>query len=395
MANDTKQSMQGFGTRAIHAGQEPDPATGAVIPPISLSTTFTQPAAEVIQGFDYTRAGNPNRNAFETAIASLEGAEYASAFSSGTAVTSAVLSILPAGSHLIASDALYGGTYESFAKIASKHGIETTIADLRNPHDIAGLFKPNTKMVWIETPSNPTLRIVDIQAIAQHIHQHNKDAFLVVDNTFMTPYFQNPLQLGADVVMHSVTKYINGHSDVLMGVAVTNSPALHKEFQYVQDCMGGVPSPFDCYLARRGLMTLEVRMDRHEQNAIQLAEYLVNHPQVTAVYYPGLESHPQHALVRRQQKGYGAMVSFDIKGNLDNVNRFYKHLKMAKLATSLGGAESLVSSPVYMSHGHVPPALRASLGITETLIRASVGIENVEDIIADFKQALDNAYLKA
>ncbi|KAI9268975.1 Cys/Met metabolism PLP-dependent enzyme-domain-containing protein [Phascolomyces articulosus] len=391
--NNHKQNnnlIQGFGTRAIHAGQDPDPATGAVIPPISLSTTFTQPSANAHQGYEYTRAANPNRNAFETAIASLEGAEYASAFSSGTAVITAILSILPAGSHLIASDAIYGGTYEAFSKIAIKQGIETTIIDLREPSHLTKLLKPNTKLVWIETPSNPTLRIDDIQAIAKYTHE--QDAFLVVDNTFMTPYFQNPLQLGADIVMHSVTKFINGHTDVLMGVAATNRIDLHQELQYIQNFMGGVPSPFECYLARRGLMTLEVRMQRHEQNAFRLADYLLQHPQVTQVHYPGLNSHPQHTLAAKQQKGFGGMLSFTIKGNLNNVNALFQHLSLVKVATSLGGVESLVSSPAYTSHARLSQSLRDTLGITETLIRVSVGIESIEDLLADFKHALENAY---
>ncbi|KAI8143274.1 Cys/Met metabolism PLP-dependent enzyme-domain-containing protein [Fennellomyces sp. T-0311] len=245
-------------------------------------------------------------------------------------------------------------------------------------------------MVWIETPSNPTLRIVDIQAIAEYTHQHG--AFLVVDNTFMSPYFQNPLSLGADIAMHSVTKYINGHSDVLMGVAATSNKDLYEQLHYVQNWLGGVPSPFDCYLARRGLMTLEVRMIRHQQNAMAIAEFLVRHPRVEKVYYPGLESHPQHALAKKQQKGFGAMLSFRLQGNMHNVNLFFHHLQVVSLATSLGGAESLVASPVYMSHEHVPVELREKLEITETLVRASIGIETLEDLIEDFEQALDHAY---
>ncbi|KAI8143258.1 Cys/Met metabolism PLP-dependent enzyme-domain-containing protein [Fennellomyces sp. T-0311] len=385
----------GFGTRAIHAGQQPDPNTGAVVPPISLSTTFKHSTADAMDQvhkteYVYSRDGNPNRSAFEAAIASLEGAKFAAAFASGIAVTSAVLTILDSGSHLIASDALYGGTYQAFTKVAKKHGLETTVADLRDARDIVALFKPNTKMVWIESPSNPTLRIVDIQAIAQYAHQHG--AFLVVDNTFMTPYFQNPLQLGADIAMHSVTKYINGHSDVLMGVAATNSKELYEELHSVQACVGGVPSPVDCFLARRGLVTLELRMIRHEQNAMAVAEFLEKHPRVEQVFYPGLKSHPQHELAAKQQRGFGAMLSFRLQGDIQNVNAFYKNLRVATLAASLGGAETLIGSPAYGSHMNVPIALQKSLDITEMLVRVSIGVENTEDLVEDFKIALERAY---
>ncbi|KAL0092222.1 Cys/Met metabolism PLP-dependent enzyme-domain-containing protein [Phycomyces blakesleeanus] len=381
----------GFGTRAIHAGQEPDPVTQAVIPPISLSTTFKQSAAGVHSGYDYSRSGNPTRNGFETAVAALEGGKYGLGFASGSSVTATIISTLGAGSHLISVNDVYGGTYRYFTKVASKNGVEATFVNLSVAKNIEKHFKPNTKLVWIETPTNPTLCIIDIRAIAEIAHAHG--AYLVVDNTFMSPYFQNPLSLGADVVVHSVTKYINGHSDVVMGVAVTSDETLYEKIQFMQNSMGAVPSAFDCYLARRGLMTLEIRMQRHEQNAKTIAAYLEKNEHIEAVIYPGLASHPQHELAKRQQKGFGGMVSFRTKGTLDNVNKMLGHLQYITLAESLGGVESLIEVPAVMTHGSVSPEDRAVLGITDTLVRLSVGIENVEDLINDLKQALDKAYL--
>jgi cystathionine gamma-lyase len=382
----------GFGTRAVHAGREPDKVTGAIISPISLSTTFKQSAAGEHLGFDYSRSGNPTREAFETAVAALEKGQYGLAFSSGSAVTGSIVQSLSAGSHIISVNDVYGGTYRYFTKVASQFEVETDFVDLYDPANIENYFKPNTKLVWIETPTNPTLRLVDIRAVAKQAHRHG--AFLVVDNTFMSPYFQNPLELGADVVVHSVTKYINGHSDVVMGIAVTNNVDLYTKFKFIQNSFGAVPSPFDCFLARRGLMTLEVRMKTHAANALAIAYFLETNSHVDEVIYPGLISHPQHDLAQRQQRGFGGMLSFRMKGSLANVNVFLGRLRYITLAESLGGVESLIEVPAVMTHGSVSAEDRAKLGITDTLVRLSVGIESVEDLIEDLRQALEYAYFE-
>ncbi|KAG1122459.1 hypothetical protein G6F42_011457 [Rhizopus arrhizus] len=380
----------GFGTRAIHAAQHPDPTTGAVIPPLSLSTTYKQSAAGVHTGFEYSRSGNPNRNNFEEAIANLEGAKYGLAFASGSATPAPIVNSLQAGSHLISVNDVYGGTYRYFTKVAVNLNIDTTFVNLSDPANIEPHFKPNTKLVWLETPTNPTLRVIDIKAIAERAHAHG--ALLVVDNTFMSPYFQKPIALGADIVIHSVTKYINGHSDVVMGVAVTSNEEWYKKLAFMQNSLGAVPSAFDCFMARRGLMTLEVRMQRHAENAQAVAEYLETNEHIEEVIYPGLPSHPNHELAKKQQSGFGGMISFRVKGNLDNVNKLLSNLEHITLAESLGGVESLVEVPAIMTHGAVSPEDRAALGITDTLVRVSIGIENKEDLIADLKQALDKAY---
>ncbi|CEI91445.1 Putative Cystathionine gamma-lyase [Rhizopus microsporus] len=380
----------GFGTRAVHAAQRPDPTTGAVIPALSLSTTYKQSAAGVHTGFEYSRSGNPNRNNFEEAMAELEGAKYGLAFASGSATTATIVNSLEKGAHLISVNDVYGGTYRYFTKVANKLGIEATFVNLSDPANIEKEFKPNTKLVWIETPTNPTLRVIDIKAIAERAHAHG--ALLVVDNTFMSPYFQNPISLGADIVVHSVTKYINGHSDVVMGVAVMNDKETYEQLKFMQNSLGAVPAPFDCFLARRGLMTLEVRMQRHAENAQAVAEYLETNQYVDEVIYPGLPSHPNHELAKKQQRGFGGMISFRMKGSLDNVNKFLQNLHHITLAESLGGVESLVEVPAIMTHGSVSAEDRAILGITDTLVRVSIGIENKEDLIADLKQALEKAY---
>lgn len=380
----------GFGTLAVHAGQRPDPVTGAVIPALSLSTTYKQSAAGVHTGYDYSRSGNPNRNNFEEAIAELEGGKYGLAFASGSATTASIVNTLPQGSHLISVNDVYGGTYRYFTKVAIHNGVETTFVNLSDPANIEKAFKKNTKLVWLETPTNPTLRVIDIKAIAERAHAHG--ALLVVDNTFMSPYFQKPLSLGADIVVHSVTKYINGHSDVVMGVAVTSDKAVYDKLAFIQNSLGAVPSAFDCFLARRGLMTLEIRMQKHAENAQAIAEYLETDKHVQEVIYPGLKSHPSHELAKRQQSGFGGMISFRVRGNIDNVNKILNALKIFTLAESLGGVESLVEVPAVMTHGSVSPEDRAILGITDTLIRLSTGIENKEDLIQDLKQAISKAY---
>ncbi|KAI8637947.1 Cys/Met metabolism PLP-dependent enzyme-domain-containing protein, partial [Parasitella parasitica] len=380
----------GFGTLAVHAAQRPDPTTGAVIPPLSLSTTYKQTAAGEHTGFEYSRSGNPNRNNFEEAIAKLEGAKFGLAFASGSATTATIVNSLESGSHLISVNDVYGGTYRYFTKVAANLNIETSFVNLSDPANIEEHFKPNTKLVWLETPTNPTLRVIDIKAIADRAHAHG--AKLVVDNTFMSPYFQNPIALGADIVIHSVTKYINGHSDVVMGVAVTSDEEWYKKLAFMQNSLGAVPSAFDCFMARRGLMTLEVRMQRHAENAQAVAEYLETNEHIEEVIYPGLPSHPNHELAKKQQRGFGGMISFRVKGNLDNVNKLLSNLQHITLAESLGGVESLVEVPAIMTHGAVSPEDRKILGITDTLVRISIGIENKEDLVADLEQALTKAY---
>ncbi|KAL2917922.1 cystathionine gamma-lyase cys3 [Polyrhizophydium stewartii] len=384
-----------FATLAVHAGQEPDPVTGAVIPPLSLSTTFAQSAAGVHKGFEYSRSGNPTRQNFEKAVAALEGAKHGLAFASGSVTTATVASLAGSGSHIVSVNDVYGGTFRYFTKVASTYGVETSFVDLKDPESLRAAIRPNTKLVWIETPTNPTLRLVDIRAIADIAHSF-PGVLLVVDNTFMSSYFQRPLELGADIVVHSVTKYLNGHSDVVMGIAVTSDDAVYERLKFLQNSIGGVPSPFDCFLANRGLKTLHLRMKRHEENAIAVAHFLESSPHVEEVIYPGLPSHPQHQLAKRQQHGFGGMLSFRIKNaSLATSNAFLSNLRLFALAESLGGIESLAELPVIMTHASVAPELRAQLGITDSLIRLSVGIEDSKDIIADIEQALKKASLVA
>ncbi|KAJ3382865.1 hypothetical protein HDU92_004534 [Lobulomyces angularis] len=385
----------GFGTKAIHAGQEPDVATGAVIPAISLSTTFAQTSAgNPISTFDYSRSGNPNRNNFETAVAALEHGRFALAFSSGSAVTAAVTTMVTSGSHIISVNDVYGGTSRYFRKVANRSNIEVDFVDLNDPNNIKGHLKPNTKFVWIETPTNPTLRLVDIKAVADIVHQQ-PGVFLVVDNTFMSPFFQNPLLLGADIVVHSVTKFINGHSDVVMGIAVTNNEQYFEELKFLQNSSGACPSAFDCFLANRGLKTLHLRMKKHEENALEVAKYLENSSFISEVIYPGLPSHKQHNLAKSQMHGFGGMLSFRLKnGNLSSSNKFLQNLKLFTLAESLGGVESLVELPAVMTHAALTAEARNTLGITDSLVRMSVGIEDSVDLINDIASALNAVFVK-
>ncbi|KAI8901141.1 Cys/Met metabolism PLP-dependent enzyme-domain-containing protein [Globomyces pollinis-pini] len=377
-----------FNTLAIHAGQDPDPVTGAVIPSISLSTTFKQPMAGQPLCYDYSRSGNPTRSAFETAVAALEGAKYGLAFASGSVTTATVTSMLASGSHIICISDCYGGTFRYLTKVLATHGVVVDFVDLVDPKNLKSAIRSNTKMVWIETPTNPTLKLVDIQAIADITHGY-PGVTLVVDNTFMSPYNQQPLSLGADIVVHSATKYINGHSDVVMGVLVTNSDELYTKLAFLQNSIGGVPSAFDCFLANRGLKTLHLRMQRHSENALDIAKYLEASPYVENVIYPGLVSHPQHELAKRQQTGYGGMISFRIKNaDLSVSNSFLSNLKIFVLAESLGGIESLAELPMVMTHGSLGAELCTQLGITENLIRLSIGVEDVKDLIEDLEQAL-------
>ena len=378
-----------FSTRAIHVGQEADIATGATIVPIYQTATFTQESIGVDKGYDYSRSGNPTRAALEKSLASLEDGKLGLAFASGLAAETAVLSILKPGDNIVASDDLYGGTYRLFTQVFAKLGITSTFVDGANPIKIEEAITDRTKLIWVETPTNPLLKLTDIETISQIAH--SKGVLLVVDNTFATPYFQQPLNLGADIVVHSTTKYINGHSDVVGGAVILNDETLHEQIKFYQNSAGGILGPFDSWLTLRGLKTLAVRMKQHEQNAQRIAEALSASPHVLRVNYPGLPSHPQYELAKRQLKGFGGMISFEINGEIDEVNNFVKNLKIFSLAESLGGVESLVSHPAQMTHASIPKEQREKIGIKDNLIRLSVGIEDAEDLLADLENALEKS----
>ncbi|KAJ1921573.1 cystathionine gamma-lyase cys3 [Mycoemilia scoparia] len=378
----------GFGTRAIHAGSDPDPATGAVVPALSLSTTYKQNGIGNFV-FEYSRSDNPNRRNFEHAIAALEKGKHGLAFASGLAATTTILNSLPHGAHVISMNDVYGGTYRYFNKVATNMKITTTFLDLTNPSNLPDAITPDTKLIWIESPSNPTLRLVDIPAIVEIAHK--SDIYVLVDNTFLSPYFQTPLELGADIVLHSVTKYINGHSDVVMGAIVTNDDSINTKLRFLQNSMGAIPSPFDCHQAQRGLKTLHLRMRQHAINAMAVAKFLESSPYVESVIYPGLPSHPQHELALRQQRGFGGMISFRIRGDSKTADRFLSSTRLFTLAESLGGIESLAELPCLMTHGSVSAEDREKLGITDNLIRLSVGVEDTEDLVDDVAQALEHA----
>jgi len=378
-----------FSTKAIHVGQGADSATGATIVPIYQTATFTQERIGVDKGYDYSRSGNPTRAALEENLAALEDGNFGLAFASGLAAETAVLSILKPGDNIIASDDLYGGSYRLFTQVFSNLGITTTFVDGANPEIIEKAITKNTKLIWIETPTNPLLKLTDIEAVSKIAKSHH--VLLVVDNTFASPYFQQPLTLGADIVVHSTTKYINGHSDVVGGAVILNNVVLYEKIKFYQNAAGGILGPFDSWLTLRGLKTLAVRMKQHEQNALKIAEFLLKSPHILSVNYPGLPSHPQHELAKRQLKGFGGMISFEINGEVDEVNNFVKNLKIFSLAESLGGVESLVSHPAQMTHASIPKEEREKIGITENLIRLSVGIEDVEDLVADLEYALERS----
>lgn len=379
----------GFSTRAIHAGQAPDPSTGAIMTPVYLTSTYVQESPGVHKGWEYSRTHNPTRRAFENCLASLEGGSHGFAFASGCAATTTVLHLLQSGDHVIAGDDMYGGTFRLFDKILKHHGTEFSYVDLTKPENFAKAIKPNTKMVWLETPTNPTLKLVDIKKIATEAKKHG--ILVAVDNTFMSPYFQRPLLLGADIVVHSVTKYIGGHSDVVGGAAVTNRADLAEKLQFLTNSMGGIQASFDAFLCLRSLKTLPLRMKAHEANAMAIAKFLEAHPKVEKVFYPGLASHPQHALAKEQMTGMGGMITFFIKGGMDAARGFLENVNVFALAESLGGVESLVEHPAIMTHASVPPENRKALGIDDSLIRLSVGVEDLEDLIADLKNAFEKA----
>ena len=375
-----------FETRAIHSGQDPDSATGAVIVPVYQTSTYRQDAIGKHKGYEYSRTGNPTRKALEDALASLEGGKHGLAFASGLAATTAVFSILKKGDHVIAGDDIYGGTYRLLEKVFRRWGLEVTYADADDGDAFQGAVQENTKLIWIETPTNPLLKIVDVKKLSEITKKEN--IILAVDNTFATPYFQRPLELGADIVVHSTTKYLSGHSDIIGGAAITSRQDIYIDLKFYQNAAGAVPGPWDSWLALRGIKTLSVRMREHEGNALYLAGYLSGHPRVERVYYPGLQGHSRHKLAKEQMSGFGGMISFELKGGFPEVEKFVSRLKIFLLAESLGGVESLVCYPPKMTHSSFSAEERAKRGIKDNLIRLSVGIEHKDDLKDDLEQAL-------
>ena len=385
MSNDDKK--RGFATRAIHAGQEPDPTTGAIMPPIYATSTYVQESPGVHKGYEYSRTQNPTRMAYERCIADLESGTHGFAFASGMAAIGTALELIDSGSHVIAMDDLYGGTRRLFSGVRERSsGLEFTYVDMSDASQLADALRENTRMIWIESPSNPLLKLVDLKAVAGIAG--DRDILVVCDNTFATPYLQRPLELGCDIVMHSATKFLNGHSDMVGGILATADAGLAERLAYLQNSIGAVAGPFDSFLALRGLKTLDVRMERHCRSAMAIAEWLEQDPRVARVLYPGLESHPQHESAKQQMPGFGGIVTFFIKGELADARRFLERCEVFALAESLGGVESLVDHPAIMTHASVPESERAKLGISDQLIRLSIGIEALDDLIADLDQAL-------
>jgi cystathionine gamma-synthase/cystathionine gamma-lyase len=385
----SEPSSAHFDTLAIHAGQEPDPVSGAVMTPIVLSSTFAQDGPGNHKGFEYARTDNPTRRTLERCLAALEGAKHGLAFSSGCAAMTTFLHTLRPGDHVVASDDVYGGSFRILDKVMKPLGITTTQVDMGDPARVAAAIRPETKVLWVETPTNPMLKLADIGAMGAIARE--RGVLLVVDNTFATPYLQRPLELGAHAVLHSTTKYLNGHSDAVGGVLMTSDDALAERLRFLQNAMGAVPSPFDCYLVLRGVKTLHVRMDRHCRSAASIAAWLEAHPGVEKVIYPGLASHPQHALAATQMKAPGGMISFVVKGGLPAARALLRTVRVFVCAESLGGVESLIEHPAIMTHGSVPAEARAQLGIHDGLIRISVGLEAEDDLRADLAAALDAA----
>ena len=384
-----KKNKQGFDTRAIHAGQEPDPTTGAIMTPIYTSSTYVQESPGVHKGYDYSRSINPTRKALEACIADLEGSSYGYAFSSGMAACSTVLEVLNSGDHVIAMDDLYGGTYRLFEDVRKRSaGLEFTFSDLSDFSTVKSSIRNNTKMIWVENPTNPLLKIVDLKKIAKFAKENN--LISVCDNTFCSPYIQNPLELGFDIVVHSATKYLNGHSDLIGGIVVCSNhkTELAEQILYLQNAIGSIMNPFDSFLLLRSLKTLAVRMERHCENAMQIASFLDSHEAIEKVIYPGLQSHPQHDLAKKQMKHYGGMLTLILKGGLDSARLFLERTEIFSLAESLGGVESLIEHPAIMTHASIPPDVREEIGITDGLVRLSVGIESLDDLIQDLKVAL-------
>jgi len=377
----------GFATRAIHVGQNPDPATGATIVPIYQTSTYTQQAPGQNKGYEYSRTANPTRTALEECIASLEGARYGLAFASGLAATTATMSILSPGDHVIAGDDLYGGTYRLFDKVLPRQaGLDFTYADTTDPASVEEALRPETKLLWLETPTNPMLTLSDVAALSEMAHE--RGAIVAVDNTFASPYFQSPLALGADIVVHSTTKYMGGHSDVIGGAVATSDEERHEKIKFYQNAAGAVPGPFDSWIVLRGLKTLAVRMRQHEENALAVAEFLQRHPEVETVNYPGLTSHPQHDLAKRQMSGFSGMVSFTLKGGAEAAYAAVQKTELFHFAESLGGVESLITHPATMTHAAIPKEQREARGVTDGLMRLSVGIEDKDDLTADLDGAI-------
>ena len=381
------KNRQGFSTRAIHAGQRPDPTTGAVMTPIYATSTYAQESPGVNKGYEYARGKNPTREAFEACLADLENGTAGFGFASGMAATSTLLELLDAGSEVLTGDDLYGGTYRLFERVRRRSaGLNFRYVDLSDVAAVEAAIGPQTKMLWVETPTNPLMKLADIAALSKLAKA--RGLLMVVDNTFATPWCQNPLDLGADLVMHSVTKYLNGHSDVIGGAVVVRDADLAAQVKFLQNSVGGVMGPFDAFLANRGLKTLGVRMKAHCENASAIARWLEGRPGVARVFYPGLESHPQHELAKRQMRGFGGMISLIVDGDLSRTRQVLERFQVFTLAESLGGVESLVNHPAIMTHASVPKEVREAGGVTDSLIRLSVGVEDLDDLIADLEQAL-------
>jgi cystathionine gamma-lyase len=378
-----------FDTLAIHAGQEPDPTTGAIMTPVYLTSTYVQAGPGEHKGYEYSRTQNPTRKALQDCLAALEGAKYGAAFASGLAGTDMLMHMLEAGDHVVVSDDVYGGTFRIFDKVFRRQGLEFSFVDLSDPNAFEAAITPKTRMVWVESPTNPMMKLIDLARIAETAKR--RGILSVCDNTFMTPYFQRPLSLGFDVVTHSTTKYINGHSDVVGGFVCTSRDDVAERMYFLQNAVGGVQGAMDSFLVLRGVKTLGVRMERHAQNAMKVAHFLASHPKVNKVTYPGLETHPQHQLARKQMTGFGGMATFDIKGGLEAARTFLKTVRIFACAESLGGVESLIEHPAIMTHASVPRETREKLGITDGFIRLSVGIEDAQDLIDDLARALDAA----
>ncbi|OOG55535.1 PLP-dependent aspartate aminotransferase family protein [Rhodanobacter sp. C03] len=387
MKTGTKRSRHGMGTLAIHAGQHPDPSTGAIMTPIYATSTYVQASPGKHKGYEYSRTQNPTRMAYERCVAELEGGVAGFAFASGLAAAATVLDLLDSGSHVIAMDDLYGGTYRLFEKVRRRSaGLDFSFIDLNDTVAMKAALKPNTRMIWAETPTNPMLKLVDLAKVAAFAKKHG--LILVVDNTFCSPMLQRPLEFGADLVLHSATKYLNGHSDMVGGIVVAGSQELAEQMGFLQNSVGAVAGPFDSFLAMRGLKTLHLRMRAHCESALELAKWLEKHPAVERVIYPGLKSHPQHALAKRQMDGFGGIITIEVKGGLKKARRMLERCELFALAESLGGVESLIEHPAIMTHASVPAANRKRLGISDGLIRLSVGVEDIADLQAELSHAL-------
>jgi cystathionine gamma-lyase len=378
-----------FETRSIHAGQEPDDETGALMTPIYANSTYEQDAPGDHRGYEYSRTGNPTRTDLEENLASLEGGRFGRAFSSGMGSINTVLNLLESGDHVVTGEDVYGGTHRIFTQVYEQYDVEFSFVDMTDVDTIDAAMQPNTELVWLETPTNPLMSIVDIDAASDVAHDH--DAICAIDNTFATPYLQRPLEHGADVVSHSLTKYLGGHSDVVGGALITDDPDLDDQFGFYQNSVGATPSPFDCFLVLRGTKSLPVRMDRHCENARELATWLDTHDHVDTVYYPGLESHPGHDVATRQMDDYGGMLSFELDATLEETSEFVSATQVFTLAESLGGVESLIEQPAPMTHAAIPREERLEAGLTDGLVRASVGIEHIQDLKADLQQAMEHA----